>query len=215
MVRPDIGTADRISTLVMMTGATADSDDNGLDRETKAILAHYNINLDESDIALHRVEGGHPVQYQALQEGIGDGAPLGAPYWMFLLKQGYINLGCEADYSPGFGCGGVLTSKEKIENDPQQVQAFVRAYVKAVRFCRENEDATIEVMLKYSKVWGVDDEAIAREMYRMLSPYWNERIDPHVVERLLEKTARETGAPLQAMDSVLDTRFLEEALRNV
>lgn len=215
MVRPQIETADHISTLVMMTGAGQESDDTGLDRELKNILRSHNIELDQSDIGLFRVDGGHPAQYRALHEGIGDGAPLGAPYWVFLLKEGYHNLGCEADSAPGYGCGGVLVSNDKITTNPGEVQAFVHAYVKAVRFCRENPEETMKLMLKYSANWGVEDESVAGEMYRMLSPYWDEHIDPAVIDRLLQRTAAESGKPVQPVESVLDTRFLEEALRTL
>jgi ABC-type nitrate/sulfonate/bicarbonate transport system substrate-binding protein len=215
MVRPGIESVSQISSLVMMTGIGQESDDTALDRELKNILRPHGIELDQSDIGLVRVDGGHPSQYQALMEGIGDGSCLGAPYWVFLLKEGYRNLGCEADSAPGYGCGGILASSQKIAQNPDEVQAFVRAYVKAVRFCRDNPEETMQLMLKYSADWGVEDESTAREMYRMLSPYWDERIDPAVIERLLERTSQLTGKPIEPIESVLDTRFLDEALRTI
>jgi hypothetical protein len=215
MVRPQIESAHQIMGLVMMTGIGQESDDTALDRELKNILLPHGIQLAQSDIGLFRVDGGHPAQYQALQEGIGDGACLGAPYWVFLLKEGYHNLGCEADSAPGYGCGGVLASEEKIAQNPGEVQAFVRAYVKAIRFCRDNPEETMKLMVKYSADWGVEDESVAREMYRMLSPYWDEHIDPSVIQRLLERTSELTGQPVEPIENVLDTRFLDEALRTL
>lgn len=211
MIRPEIGTADRVSTVVM-AGQTGEH--SGLAMELRSILAQYGVQLDEADIALQGVEGGHPEQYRALQEGIGDGAPVGAPWWIFLHKQGYVNLGCEAEYSPGLGCNGVHVTREKIEKDPQQVGAFVRAYVKAVRYCRENPEGAIDVMLRYSKDWGVDSPEIAREAYKVLSPYWDPVIDPAVIERLLRNTAEKLSRPVESLDSVLDLRFTEEALES-
>jgi ABC-type nitrate/sulfonate/bicarbonate transport system substrate-binding protein len=207
MIRPEVGTADRISTVVM---AGDGGEHNGLALELKSILAQHGVKLEEADISLHGVKGGHPDQFRALQEGIGDGAPVGSPWWLFLSKQGYVNLGCEADYSPGLGCNGVHTTAEKIKRDPEEVRAIVRSYIKAVRYCRKNVDGTIEVMLKYAKDWGVDTPETAREAYKWLAPYWSETIDPQVFQRLLNNAAEKYQTPAGSVDEVLDIRFYEE-----
>jgi ABC-type nitrate/sulfonate/bicarbonate transport system substrate-binding protein len=212
MVRPEVGTADRISTVVM---AGDGGEHDGLALELQSILAQHGVAWQGSDISLYGVKGGHPDQFRALQEGIGDGAPVGSPWWLFLAKQGYVNLGCEADYSPGQGCNGIHVTREKLEKDPDEVAAVVRAYVKAVRYCRENVDGTIEVMLRYAKDWGVDGPEIAREAYKWLAPYWNETIDPAVLQRLLNNAAEKYGKPADSLESVLDTRFYEEAIKTV
>ena len=212
MVRPDVGTADRVSTVVM---AGDGGEHDGLALELKSILAQHGVPWEQADITLHGVAGGHPDQYRALQEGIGDGAPVGSPWWLFLSKQGYVNLGCEADYSPGQGCNGVHVTRQKIQQDPQQVAAFVRAYIKAVRYCREDVDGTIDVMLRYAKDWGVDGPEIAREAYKWLAPYWNETIDPAVLQRLLDNAAAKHHKPVASLESVLDMRFYEDALKAV
>lgn len=207
VVRPEVGSAERLG-LVVMTGG----EDSGLDRELKSILAQHGVAFDQADIALRRVEGGHPDQYKALKAGIGDGAPLGAPWWIFLVKDGYVNLGCEADYGPGLGCNGVHVTPQKIATDPEQVQAFVRAYVRAIRYCHENVEGTIETMLRCSADWGVDSPEIAHEAYKVLSPYWSPDIDLGVIERLLDRTAEQVGKPREPLDSVVDVRFLRNAL---
>jgi ABC-type nitrate/sulfonate/bicarbonate transport system substrate-binding protein len=210
MIRPEVGTADRISSVVMAGDGGAH---DGLTRELQSILAQHGVALDQSEITLHGVQGGHPEQYNALEEGIGDGAPVGSPWWLYLSKKGYVNLGCEADYSPGLGCNGIHVTRAKIAADPQQVAAFVRAYIRAVRYCHEDVDGTIEIMCKYAKDWGIDGPEIAREAYKWLAPYWSETIDPHVLERLLLNTAEKYDRQLEPLDSVLETRFYEDALR--
>jgi len=210
MIRPEVGTADRVSTVVM---AGDGGEHDGLALELKSILAQHGVKFEETDISLFGVKGGHPDQFRALQEGIGDGAPVGSPWWLFLSRQGYVNLGCEADYSPGLGCNGVHATRKKIANDPEEVSAVVRAYVKAVRYCHENVDGTIDVMLRYSKDWGVDSPETAREAYRWLAPYWSETIGPEVFERLLNNAAEKFKKPARTVDEVLETRFYEEALR--
>ena len=157
------------------------------------------MKFDEADISLHGGKGGHPDQVRALQEGIGDGAPVGSPWWLFLSKQGYVNLGCEADYRPGLGCNGVHTTAERIKSDPEEVRAIVRSYIKAVRYCRENVEGTIELMLRYAKDWGVDSPETAREAYKWLAPCWSETIDPQVSSgssTMLQKSIRRQRAGL-------------------
>ena len=58
-------------------------------------------------------------------------------------------------------------------------------------------------------------EEIAREAYKWLAPYWNETIDPAVLERLLKNAAEKYNKPLESVDRVLDMRFYEEALKAV
>ncbi len=209
MIRPEIGTADRISTVVM---AGDGGEHDGLALELKSILAQHDVKYEETDISLHGVNGGHPDQFRALQEGIGDGAPVGSPWWLFLSKQGYVNLGCEADYSPGLGCNGIHVTRQKIEQDPEEVAAVVRAYVKAVRYCRENVEGTLDVMQRYAKEWGVDSAETASEAYKWLAPYWSEQIGPDVFQRLLNNAAEKYGTPAGTLDEVLDTRFYEAAV---
>ena len=125
---------------------------------------------------------------------------------------GYVNLGCEADYAPGLGCNGLHVTREKMEKDPQEVQAMVRAYIKAVRYCHENVEGTIDVMQRYTSEWGIDGPEIAREAYKWLAPYWNETIDVKVFDRLLNNAADKYDREIEHIDSVLETRFYEEAL---
>lgn len=212
MVRPEVGTADRISTVVM---AGDGGEHDGLAQELKSILAQHGVTFEEADITLYGVKGGHPDQYRALQEGIGDGAPVGSPWWLFLAKQGYVNLGCEADYRPGLGCNGIHVAARKLAEDPQEVATVVRAYVQAVRYCRENVEGTLDVMQRYTREWGIDGPEIAREAYRWLAPYWSETIDPGVFQRLLDNAAARYQRPVGTLAEVLDTRFYDQALREL
>jgi len=91
----------------------------------------------------------------------------------------------------------------------------VRSYVRAVRYCHENDDGTIDVMLRWAKDWGVDGPEIAREAYKWLAPYWSSTIDPAVLQRLLVNGAEKRQTPVPSLDTVLDMRFYEEALKAV
>lgn len=203
MVRPEFETVHALGHIVM-------DQTEGLVNELRNILAHHGMDLDEADISMTRVEG-HPSQYQALQEGVGDAAPVGPSWWLFLAKQGYRNMGGEADSTPLSG-SGVFVSPEKLVRDPQQAAAFVRAYVRAMSYCQQNVPGTLETMLKYSSAWGVDSVDIAREVYDVVAPYWTTDIDLASVGRLLELTAAKLGITPERVERFVDVRFLQDAL---
>ena len=203
MVRPEFETVHALEHIVM------DRTD-GLVNELRNILAHHGLDLGEADIAMTRVNG-HPQQFQLLQEGVGDAAPVGPPWWLFLSKQGYRNMGGEADSSPMSG-SGVFVSPDKLARDSQQAAAFVRAYVRAIAYCHENVPGTLETMLKYSSAWGVDSQEIAQEVYDVVAPYWTPEIDLASVGKLLELTAAKLGTQPERLERFVDLRFLEQAL---
>lgn len=182
----------------------------GIDRELKTILAHHGVDLDQSGIVLIKASGGHPEQYKLLKEGIGDAAPVGPPWWMFLSREGYRNMGSESDYTPGLSCTGIHVTPAKIAKDHEEVQAFVRAYVRANRYCQENIAGTVDAMLKYSSDWGVTDAEIAKEVYDVASPYWSAQIAMEPIKRLLQLTAEKTGKVIE-LESFVNLYFLNEA----
>jgi ABC-type nitrate/sulfonate/bicarbonate transport system substrate-binding protein len=207
MVRPEIEDVRGLEHLVVLS-----SKDDGLVNETRVILQHHGLDLDQAGIELTRLPGGHPDQFRMLQEGIGDGATIGAPFWMFLSKQGYRNLGGAIEFAPGMTAGGIYATPERTAREPELMRAFVRAYVRAIRFCRTHEAEAIETMLKYSAEWGVDEPRIAKEVYDWSLPHWRAEVDTRKVEAQLQRIARKAGVPAIPVEQFVDLRFLEEAL---
>jgi len=203
MVRPEFETVHALEHIVM-------DKTEGLVNELRNILSHHGLDLGQADIAMTRVDG-HPQQYELLNDGVGDAAPVGPPWWIFLAKKGYRNMGGEADETPLSG-SGVFVSPEKLERDPQQAAAFVRAYVRAIAYCQENRAGTLETMLKYSSAWGVDSPEIASEVYDVVAPFWTHEINLGSVEKLLALTATKLGTTPERIDRFVDLRFLNEAL---
>ena len=176
------------------------------------ILSHYGLNLKSSGITTTLIEGSHPRQFEALKRGIGDGAMLGTPWWIYAVKEGYKNMGSGAEYGPGLPTSGISVTAEKIAKNPKQVSGFVKAYVKSMQYCRENITETLETMLKYSGEWGVDNLETARMVYDSRVPYWSAEVDVEAVAKLLKQTSEELGKEPVPVENFLDLRFLEEAL---
>jgi len=211
MLRPEVGGVDRIEHLVQQGTGQGEP---RLATELAAVLARYGVQLESSGIELTGAgPEGHKDQYAALKEGIGDGALLGPPYWIYLSKEGYVNLGGAVFDQPGLSASGIYVSPEKINSNPDQVQAFVRAYVRANQFCKDHPAEALETMMKFAAGWGVDNLEIAQEVYDWAVPHWKVEVDSGAIQRLLNRTAERSGKPPLPIEDLLDLRFLEEALK--
>lgn len=207
VIRPEVGSIDRLKE-VLVSGQQ-----NVI--ELGSILAHYGIDLEKSGIKTTFIEGSHPRQFEALKQGMGDGATLGTPWWIYAVKEGYLNMGSGAEYGPALPTSGMSVTYEKIIKKPQLVRAFVRGYVRAMKHCRENVPETLDTMVKYSKEWGVDSLETAKMVYDIKAPYWSPKVNVAGVERLLQLTAAKIGKESVPASEFLELRFLEEALRDL
>ncbi|HEY3115541.1 MAG TPA: ABC transporter substrate-binding protein [Chloroflexota bacterium] len=211
MVRPEIEHASQLEH-ILLSGADG-TGGSRMVNELKNILALNDVQLEASSIEIQGVEGSHKEQWQMLQEGIGDAATLGAPWWIFAAQKGYRNLGHEQSFTMSASGSGLYTRPHTIESDPDLVGAVVRAYVRAMRYCVENVEGTIETMMKYSREWGVDSREIALAAHQDVSPYWRVELDLDAIRELMEKTAVKEGRPALSLDEVSDLQFLNGALK--
>jgi ABC-type nitrate/sulfonate/bicarbonate transport system substrate-binding protein len=124
-------------------------------------------------------------------------------------------MGSGNEFGPGLPTSGITVAAEKIARHPEQVRGFVRAYVKTMKYCRENLDGTLETMMKYSGDWGVDSPEIAKMVYDIKGPYWSVDVDVDGVAKLLELTRKKLGKSPVLVEDFLDLRFLKEAQRDL
>lgn len=207
MVRPEI------TSLSQLKNVTVGGEENTM--ELKDILAHHGLSLEKLGITTTLIPGGHPEQFQALKRGVGDGAMLGAPWWIYAAKEGFKNMGSGAEHGPGLPALGIFVTKEKIARYPDQVKGFVRAYAKSMRYCRRDIEGTLQVMVEYSRDWGVDNREIARKVYDLNAPYWSADVDAAAVEKLVKLTSEKLGKPERPVADYLELRFVREALREI
>jgi ABC-type nitrate/sulfonate/bicarbonate transport system substrate-binding protein len=212
MARPQIEAAEQLEH-ILIPGGTGPHAERFVTELTN-ILAIHGVTLEGSEIETQGVEGSHKEQWDMLQEGIGDAATLGAPRSQIAAKAGYRNLGHESNYSPSPSGAGLYVSPNTIARDPALVRAFVRAYVRSMRYCMENVSGTVEVMLKYCQEWGVTSPEIARGAYDEVAPYWRLEVDPAVLDKAMRRISDQRGTPPIPVTDFLETRFLEEALQD-
>ncbi len=86
MIRPGIDSVDRLEH-VLLPGASGPRGERFIS-ELRNILGANGLNLEEAEITTQNVQGSHKEQWQMLQDGIGDAATLGAPWFFFAAKQG-------------------------------------------------------------------------------------------------------------------------------
>jgi ABC-type nitrate/sulfonate/bicarbonate transport system substrate-binding protein len=180
--------------------------------ELSNILAIHGVALEETDIATQHVPGSHKEQWQMLNEGIGDAATLGAPWSIIAGKAGYHNLGHSSNYAPSPSGAGIYVSADTMARDPALVRAFVHAYVRAMQYCQENVQGTVETLMKYSKEWGVDSPDVAKLAYDEVSPFWRLEPDRGVLDKAMRQICDQQGRPPVPVGDFLQTTFLEEAL---
>ncbi len=214
MARPEIESIEQLEHILLPGGGSSEFQNERFITEVTNILASNGVDLVTSEIETQAIEGSHKEQWQMLNEGIGDAATLGAPWSIIAKKAGYRNLGHESDYSPSPSGAGIYVSPETIAKNQDAVQGFVRAYVKSMRYCQENVEGTLETLLKYSASWGVETPELARAAYDEVSPYWRLEPDSGVLDKAMQKTCDHMGVPAVSVREFLDTRFLEEALRD-
>ena len=210
MVRPGIESVDRLEH-VLLPGDSGPRGERFVS-ELRNILRANGVDLDEAEISTQNVPGSHKEQWQMLREGIGDAATLGAPWFFFAAKQGYTNAGHEPDYSPGVTGSSIYAHPDRVARDPSLMQAFVRAYVRSMRYCQQNVPGTLETMMKFSREWGVTDQEIAQAAYDDVSPYWKLEIDVDALTRMSLQVSEKRGLPPIDINRSLDLSFLTQAL---
>jgi len=183
--------------------------------ELRAILAHYGVDLDRSGIKTPLIKGSHPKQYEAMKQGVGDGAMLGAPWWIYAVRDGYQNMGSGSEFGEELPHLVIYVTAEKIARHPDQVMGFVRAMVKSMKYCRDHIPETLDTVVRYSHSWGVDNPEIARMVYDVFVPNWSAEVDMPATANLLRKESEKLGKPIPKVDSFVDSRFLGEALREL
>jgi ABC-type nitrate/sulfonate/bicarbonate transport system substrate-binding protein len=180
--------------------------------ELRAILAHHGVDLDRSNIKTPLIQGSHPKQYEAMKQGTGDGAMLGAPWWIYAVREGYQNMGSGSEHGEELPHLVIYVTAQKIARRPEQVNGFVKAMVKSMQYCRDHVPETLETIVRYSRPWGVDNLEIAKMVYDVFIPNWSASIDLPATTRLLRRASGDLKRPMPPVSGFVESRFLEAAM---
>jgi len=117
-----------------------------------------------------------------------------------------------AEFGLNYALGGIATRRRTIQEDPETVRKFVKAYVEGMQRYRTDREFTVRVQQEYS---GISDRIVAEETYELTQPGMPEIPYP-VVEALqtaLKVMARDLNLPAAAAADAgqfIDDRFIRE-----
>lgn len=115
-----------------------------------------------------------------------------------------------ADYGLNYALGGIAVRRSFMDDNPETVRKFVRAYVEGMHRYRTDRDFTVQVQQDYS---GISDRSIAEETYDLTQPGMP-RVPYPVIPALataLKVMARKTPACAKAdAHQFVDDRIIRE-----
>src|SRR5919106_1894414 len=152
VVRPEIRRMEDLKGKTLAVSGVGEFTDVG----ARLILKKYGL-VPEVDVKLRALFGNHPLRLSALQAGQIDGTVMSMPYNKMAVKMGYKELVHlrEIIKTPQ---GGLVTTSQKIRNDPDLVLRSIKAALMANRFLKENKGEFVKLLAKES---GVQDQAVA------------------------------------------------------
>jgi NitT/TauT family transport system substrate-binding protein len=152
VVRPDIRRVEDLKGKTLATSGVGEFTDVG----ARIVLKKYGL-VPEVDVKLRALFGNHPLRLSALQAGQIDGTIMTMPYNKIAVKMGFRELVHLREFikTPQ---GGLVTTVQKIRNEPDLVLRTVKAALMANRFLKENKSEFMKLLAKES---GVNDPVVA------------------------------------------------------
>jgi ABC-type nitrate/sulfonate/bicarbonate transport system substrate-binding protein len=152
VVRPDIRRVEDLKGKTLATSGVGEFTDVG----ARLVLKKYGL-VPEVDVKLRALFGNHPLRLSALQAGQIDGTIMTMPYNKMAVKMGFRELVHLREFikTPQ---GGLVTTVQKIHNEPDLVLRTVKAALIANRFLKENKSEFMKLLAKES---GVNDPVVA------------------------------------------------------
>ena len=152
VVRPDIRRVEDLKGKTLATSGVGEFTDVG----ARIVLKKYGL-VPEVDVKLRALFGNHPLRLSALQAGQIDGTIMTMPYNKIAVKMGFRELVHLREFikTPQ---GGLVTTVQKIRNEPDLVLRTVKATLMANRFLKEHKSEFMKLLAKES---GVNDPVVA------------------------------------------------------
>jgi NitT/TauT family transport system substrate-binding protein len=172
-----------------------------------------NAGLDpKKDVTLQRID--FFDMGQALSQGKVDAFCSGEPYPSLAIADGYGRVLSYPYYKESIGTinAGMLTTKDQIENNREEIQELVTAHARSTEYLKDNP----EEWLSMSSEFGTDPQVldIASDNMELA---WN--MDEDYVQQAenLAKRMKELGMieEVPDMDTLFDLSFVEQARKDL
>jgi len=167
------------------------------DLALRAVVNEEGLDFDRDLVRLQM--GGNSARYTSLVAGAVDATVLSPPFNLQAEKAGYRDL---------------LWLGERLEKNPKQILATIRAVFRAIAFAKANPEETMRMLIDWLRV----DREVAAKSYELGKRSWSEggivsdaAVKVVVDQSLLELKSKDTVS----LDKVRNWTFAEQAQRDV
>ena len=152
VVRPDIHRMEDLKGKTLAVSGVGEFTDVG----ARMVLKKYGL-VPETDVKVRALYGNHPLRLSALQAGQIDGTVMSMPYNKMAVRLGFKELVYlrEVIKTPQ---GGLVTTVQKIRNEPDLVRRTIKAALLGNRFLKQNKGEFVKLLAKES---GIYDPMVA------------------------------------------------------
>ena len=129
-------------------------------------LKHYGADKDVQLVSTGDVANG----YLSLQQGSMPAVALTPPYSILAKRQGYRDLVRTGDVVSVSPTTGLVTTKEKIEREPQRIRRVIRAVMKAVDYAKGRKAETVQFIMRQYKMEREVADSVYDAVMETLNP---------------------------------------------
>lgn len=154
--------------------------------------------------------GNSPARAQALETGKIQASPFSFLERLELERKGFISLFDIGSVMPGFPFVVIVTSKQKLEADPEGVVAMLRALKRGLEFLGSNQDKVAAAVIKKNKF---GDPATVRQVINQFANLYSISVTRDDIEALIAATRIEAEAKkFGGAEKFFTRQFLIKAL---
>jgi ABC-type nitrate/sulfonate/bicarbonate transport system substrate-binding protein len=192
-----------------LRGKTAGVDAKGGSIELATIVAlkQYGLTLGKDVNAVYL--GGPVPQLGALEKGIVDATTLSAPTTMKAKGMGFkelINIGA---LKLSYVHTAIGVNRSFAKNNPELIDAFLKAYIEALKITREQPNVATAAIAKYT---SIKDPAALKVTYDTFLPAFQQRV-PYVAKDAVQGVLNFSTSPeakSHRAEDFIDHSFLEK-----
>ena len=158
-------------------------------------LKQYGADKDVQLVSTGDVANG----YLSLQQGSMPAVALTPPYSILAKRQGYRDLVRTGEVISVSPTTGLVTTKEKIEREPQRIRRVIRAVMKAVDYAKSRKTETVQfIMRQYNMERDVADSVYDAIMDTLNPTLW---LTDQEIQIELNRIAEQTKTKITARPS--------------
>lgn len=175
-------------------------------------LKHYGADKDVQLVSTGDVANG----FLSLQQGSMPAVALTPPYSILAQRQGFRDLVRTAEIVGVSPTTGLITTKEKLEREPQKIRRALRAVTKAVDYARARRPELVQFIMRQYKMEKEMAESIYDAIMETLNPtLWLADQEIQIeLNRIAEQTKTKlTTKPADVADFAMVKQIAQEPSR--